>query len=481
MSESLKEKTAKGLFWGGLSNGLQQILNLLFGIFIARILNAGDYGMVGMLMIFSAIAGIIQDSGFSIALINKRNATHKDYNAVFWFCALVGISMYLILFFIAPLIARFYGIPQLVPLSRFLFLGFLIGSLGTVHGAILTKKMMIKQKAKANIIAILFSGTVGVIMALNGMSYWGIAAQNITYMLTLVILIWHYSPWKPTLKINLNPLKGMFSFSFKVLITNIFVQANANIFSALLGKFYNPSQVGFYTQGNKWMVMGNTFIASMVNGVSQPVLAEVSAEKDRQLKIFRKMLRFTAFVSFPIMFGLALIAPELILITVTDKWLPSVPILQLLCIWGAVSPLNTLFSNMIVSHGRSNIFMWNTITLGILQFGILLLLHRFGIYAMIIGFATVNICWIFIWQRFARRFIGLRLIDMLKDILPYAFFALLSIGISYSIVIKIDNIYASVIIKFICAVILYLFFMWISRSVMFRESISFIYKKRRKI
>ena len=193
------------------------------------------------------------------------------------------------------------------------------------------------------------------------------------------------------------------------------------------------------------------------------------------------MLRFTAFVSFPIMFGLALIAPELILITVTDKWLPSVPILQLLCIWGAVSPLNTLFSNMIVSHGRSNIFMWNTITLGILQFGILLLLHRFGIYAMIIGFATVNICWIFIWQRFARRFIGLRLIDMLKDILPYAFFALLSIGISYSIVIKIDNIYASVIIKFICAVILYLFFMWISRSVMFRESISFIYKKRRKI
>ena len=144
--QSLKEKTAKGLFWGGFSNGIQQLLNLLFGIIITRMLDSTDYGMIGMLAIFTAVANSIQESGFTAALANKQTFRHEDYNAVFWFSFLMGASLYLLLFFCAPFIAAFYKTPQLIPLSRFLFLGFLISSCGTAHNAVLFKKLMVKKR-----------------------------------------------------------------------------------------------------------------------------------------------------------------------------------------------------------------------------------------------------------------------------------------------------------------------------------------------
>ena len=331
MSESLKEKTAKGLFWGGFSNGIQQLLNLFFGIFLARLLNADDYGMVGMLTIFIAVAGTLQESGFTNALTNKREVTHKDYNAVFWFSTLTGITMYILLFLSAPLIADFYDKPELVPLARYLFIGFLISSSATAHNAVLFKNLMVKQKAMSQIIALTLSGIIGVIMAFNGMTYWGIATQSVVYILVVTICFWYFSPWRPTLNIDFRPLKSMFGFSSKILVTNIFTQINNNIFSVLLGKFFSEAEVGYYTQANKWNTMGHSLITGMVSGVAQPVLTEVANDAGRQRNVFRKMLRFTAFISFPAMFGLALIAHELIVISVTDKWLDSVPILQLLC------------------------------------------------------------------------------------------------------------------------------------------------------
>ena len=315
--QSLKEKTAKGLFWGGFSNGIQQLLNLLFGIILLRILDATDYGMIGMLAIFTAIANSIQESGFTAALANKQVFRHEDYNAVFWFSFLMGASLYLLLFFCAPLIADFYKTPQLVPLSRFLFLGFLISSCGTAHNAVLFKKLMVKEKAKATIIALLCSGTIGIVMAYNRMAFWGLAVQQITYISIANALLWHFSQWRPTFSFNFKPIREMLPFSSKLLITNVFHYINDNIFSVLLGRFYTSQDVGYYTQANKWTNMGFSLISNMINGVSQPVLVETSSDAMRQKNIFRKMLRFTAFVSFPSMFGLALIANEFIVIAVT--------------------------------------------------------------------------------------------------------------------------------------------------------------------
>lgn len=477
---SLKEKTASGLFWGGLSNGVQQLLNLFFGIFLARILNAEDYGMVGMLTIFSLIAGSLQESGFIAALANKKNITHQDYNAVFWFSSGLSLCLYILLFLCAPLIADFYHTPELTPLARYSFFSFFIASLGTSQNAYLFRNLQVKQKTMSSIIGLIVSGIIGITMAYNGFSYWGIATQNLIYISTTTACYWYFSPWRPTLHINLTPLKGMVSFSTKLLVTNIFNHINNNLFSIILGKFYSEKEVGFFNQANKWNSMGYSFIAGMVTNIAQPTLVQVSDDKDRQLRIFRKMLRFTAFISFPLMLGLSLIAPDLIVIAITDKWIESARILQILSIGGAFIPLATLYTNLIISKGKSNIYMWNTICLGTLQLVSMLLLYPYGIYTMAAFYIAINISWLLVWQYFARREIHITLLMAIKDIFPFFIIALATISATYLITQNLSNIYLSMITKILVAAILYIGIMWASNSVTFKECLNYLLKKRGK-
>lgn len=216
VEETLKEKTAKGLFWGGISNGLQQVLSLIFGIILLRVLNAEDYGMVGMLAIFMGIASTIQESGFTAALINKKEFKHEDYNAVFWFSLFSSVVMYIILFFSAPLIAWFFEKPELTNLSRLLFLGIVVGGIGVAHNAVLLKRLMVKERAKIDIMALLISGVTGVFLALNGFSYWGLAIQSVTYVGVSTFAKCYFSLWKPTMSFNFYPLNEMLSFSLKL-------------------------------------------------------------------------------------------------------------------------------------------------------------------------------------------------------------------------------------------------------------------------
>ena len=239
--KNLKEKTAKGLLLGGFSNGVQDNFStFLFGIVLARLLTPSDYGMVGMLAIFSAIAGTLQESGFMAALTNKKDITPADYNAVFWFNILVSVTAYIILFFCAPYIAAYYRQPELTALARYLFLGFVLASTSIAQSTYLFKNLMVKQKAISQIPALLLSGTVGIIMAYNGMAYWGIATQTLVYISTISICFWYFSPWRPSWHVDLRPLKGMFGFSSKVLLTNIFTQINNNVFSAIIGRYFLP-------------------------------------------------------------------------------------------------------------------------------------------------------------------------------------------------------------------------------------------------
>ena len=476
--QSLKDKTAKGLFWGGLSNGIQQLLNLLFGIFLARLLTHDDYGMVGMLTIFSLIAGSIQESGFIAALINKKDIKHEDYNAVFWFSILTSFCLYILLFFCAPCIARFFNQPELTALARYSFLGFFISSTGVAQNAYFYKNLMLKQRAILNIAALILSGIIGVTMAYNGCSYWGIATQNIAYISTVMIGYWIYSPWRPTLQLNFKPLKGMLSFSSKMLATNIFNHLNNNIFSIILGKFYSEKEVGYYTQANKWNYMGHALISGMIHGVAQPVLTQVAEDRERQLRVFRKMMRFTAFVSFPAMFGLSLIAPELITIAITDKWMESAYILQLLCISGAFIPINSLCYNLIISKGKSNVYMWNTILLGLIQLWVMYLIHPYGIRTMIITYISINICWLMIWYYFVWKEIRYRFIHLLKDIFPFLFIAGCIMIVTHCITLPIENIYCLFVSKILIAALLYVATMWLSNAETFKESVRYIRKRR---
>lgn len=481
MSESsLKEKTAKGLFWGGFSNGAQQLLNLAFGIVLARLLDASDYGMIGMLTVFSTLAASLQEGGFISALTNRKETRHEDYNAVFWFSTLCGVTLYILLYFAAPLIADFYDTPTLVPLSRVLFLGFVIASTSIAPRAYLFKHLKVKENTIISITSLIFSGITGITLAANGFSYWGIALQSITFVGTTSILNFYFSRWRPSLQVNFRPIKEMIGFSSKIIITNVFNIINTNLFTVLLGKFYSEREVGNFTQANKWNSMGHTLITGMINGIAQPILKSVDEDNKRQLAVFRKLLRFTAFISFPAMFGLSLIAKEFILIAITKKWLPAADILQILCVWGAFIPIINLFSNLIISRGRSSVYMWNTICLSVLQLIALYATYPYGLAWMLRIFVFINISWIGIWLVFAKKEIGLTLKAMLADILPYFLLSgILVTGASY-LTAAIENIYLCITTKIAFVASLYILVLWKAKSEILYETMAFLSKKKKE-
>lgn len=477
MGDSLKNKTAQGLFWGLINNGTQQLLNLLFGIFLARLLEPSDYGMVGMLTIFSLIAASLQESGFTAALAKKKEVTDSDYNAVFWFSSGLSFCLYWILFFLAPFIAEFYHTPELIPLARYSFLGFFIASLSIVPSAFLFRNMQVKQKALATNVALMTSGLVGVFLAYNGFSYWGIATQSLIYISVITIYLWNLCPWKPSVPVDLSPLKDMIGFSSKLLFTNIFNHLNNNIFSIILGRYYSEKEVGQFNQGNKWNSMGYSLISGMVGSVALPMFSQISDERARLEHIFRKMLRFTSFISFPAMFGLALVAPEMITIMITDKWLASAYILQILAVSGAFIPLINLYSNMLMSRGKSDVYMWNTIILGIIQIILIGVLNPFGIFIMIKAYVVLNILWLFVWHYFVYCEIRLSIWRALQDILGFMIIALVTMFITWFITKEIQNIYLLLLSKIILAAIIYFVLVWVSGAKVMRECFDYILKK----
>ena len=478
--ETLKDKTAKGLLWGGVSNGIQQLLNLAFGIFLARLLTQADYGMVGLLTVFSSIASALQEGGFISALNRKKEVSHEDYNAVFWFNASCSVVIYLLLYMAAPLVADFYNEPQLTPLARYLFLGFVISSLNIVPRAMMFRNLMVKEMNLITLIALTISGIVGVTMAANGFAYWGIATQTIVFVSMMTLLSYAFTRWHPSLHVNIQPIRDMIGFSSKLVVTNVFTIINQNLFANLIGKFYSVTEVGNFSQANKWNQMGHTFVNSMLNGVAQPVFAKVDEDRERQLRIFRKLLRFTAFVSFPAMFGLSLVSQEIIVIAITEKWLASAHILSVLCIWGAFVPINNLFANLIITRGHSNVYMWSTIALCLLLLGAVIGAYPFGFEWMLWAFVGINIGWLLVWWWFVHREIGLRFIEMLRDLSPYLLLsAALTIGCHY-LLTDIDNIYVSLLLKVLIVGILYIGILWMAGSVILKESIAFLLGKGRK-
>jgi O-antigen/teichoic acid export membrane protein len=474
MESTLKEKTAKGLFWGGVSNFVQQAIGAVFGIVIARILSPGDYGLVGMLAIFTVLANTISESGFTSALTNRKEIRHEDYNAVFWFSLTTGVIMYLILFFCAPLIAGFYNRPELANLSRVVFLNFLLNGASTAHFALMFKKLMVKERAKIDIIAISVSGLIGLILALNGFAYWGLALQTLSFTAICVILRWHYSQWKPAFHPDFRPLKEMFGFSFKLFLTNIFVQISNNVFTVLLGKFYNDKQVGYYTQGNKWMMLGSSVIGGMMNSVAQPIFVECKEDKERLLMVFRKMLRFGAFISFPAMLGLAFIGEEFVSITLGEKWLKIVPFFQLLCIWGATGCMGSLYTFLLMSFGKSNIYLYGNIFICIMQITCVALLFPLGIFPMLTAYIICYFGGLLIWHYFANKLIGIRLWHVLKDISPYLIITAGCFTVAWFASQLTQSLYLRAVLKISITAILYILIMNFSRSTIFKESLAFL-------
>lgn len=476
MKEGLKERTAKGLMWGAINNMTSQLLMALIGIILGRLLTPADYGMVGMLAIFTAITGSLQESGFTAALTNLKEATHREYNAVFWTSTGISILLYLVLYISAPLIADYFHQPGLIPLSRLVFASLLLAGIGIAHAAYMFRNMMNREKAITGFFALVGSGIIGITLALNGYSYWSLAWQQFAYICIINIGRLYYVRWKPSFHIDLSPIREMIGFSSKILITNIINQVNNNILSFIFGRLFTAGAVGNYTQAAKWNTMGHSLISGTMQQVAQPVLASINEEENRQLNVFRKMLRFTAFLSMPAMLGLAFIA-DFIVVLLGEQWTDSVPLLRMLCISGAFLPIHTLYQNLFISHGRSDTYMWCSVALVITQIVVVMVFATWGIEIMIAAYVITLILWTGIWQVLTYRLIQLRFTDLLKDVCPFLLATIGCIGVAYYTTLFITNVIALILSRIIITSLLYMAIMKIAHVKIFKECIQFIFKR----
>ena len=551
MPETLKEKTAKGLFWGGLSSTVQQLLGIVFGIILARRLNQSDFGMIAMITIFQLIGNDLQNSGFKVALANLRQPTDRDYNSVFWFNILMGGSLYVLLFFLAPFIANFYHIPSLTPLARYAFLSIVFASFGTAQSAWLFKNLHAKQQAKAGMMAVLISSSVAVAMAYMGFAYWALATQTNLYILLCTALYWHYSPWRPTVAATqrskfkaqsskaatqrskifnfqfsifnfevLRPALRMFRFSVKLLISQVLTDINNNVLNILLGRFYGRHDTGNYNQAFQWSTKGSNIIQSMVQQVAQPVLVSIDNEHERQLHVLRKMMRFAAFLSFPLLFGLSLVSHEFIVTLLGEKWAQSAHYLRLLAISSAFLPLSTLLANVVITKGRSNIFMYVNLALAICQTTTMLTIYHFKVscfeflgpfstlnspldptgrflseagkelstlnsqlLTMVLAFVALTILWFFVWAYFARRLAGYRFTMLLRDVLPFLLSAaavMLTTGFTTSLIPALGegSEVGLLLTRILLAALLYYALMRLFRVQILNECLQFLKRKK---
>ena len=470
--ESLKSKTAKGLFWSGLSNVLQQMLNLTVGIFLARKLSVSDYGIVGMLTIFSSLANALQEGGFRSALTNRKNITKEDYNSVFWTSLSVGIILYLILFFSLPLIADFFKTPELVKLGRFMFLGFLICSLGTAHNAYLFKNLKAKEMSQCNLTATFLSGISAVCLVYFNFTYFAIAAMNVVYISVNTLLYWHFAPIKPMWKFNFKPVKEMLPYSIKLLLTTIFQILNDNFFTILLGKFFTKIEVGFYSQAYKWSNLATQTISLAIENVMQPVFSKTDEEK-RQ-KVFFKLMQATCFIAFPCMFGFGFISQEFITITITEKWLESAQIMTVLCIWGAFYPIGKLYQKQLLSLSKSGTVMICTIINCCCQMLTVFFTFKYGILTMAFFYVLVNILNIFVLHFCLNKIYSIKIVNVFFNIAPFLVSISIAIFFAWLLSCFFTNIYAKLFAKILLTSTFYFIILKIFKCEILNQTENFL-------
>ncbi|MFV0469478.1 MAG: lipopolysaccharide biosynthesis protein, partial [Dysgonomonas sp.] len=357
MTESLKEKTVSGLKWTGIEKLFLYIFVFFAGIFLNRKLFDEDYGLVAVLSIFTYLANALQDSGFPQALIRKKDVTEADYNTVFYFSISIGIFLYTVLFFCAPLIADSYNEPKLVNLSRFIFLSFVFNAFSSVQSTQITKSVNYKLNTKISIASTILSYSLAISLAFLGYGPWALASQMVALQGFRMIFLWIGNRWRPQLMFSIDSFKSLFGFGSNLLLKSILDTISTRITPNIIGRYLGLAQTGIYDNGNRWYGTCFDFVSGTILNVTYPILSKVD-EGSEMTRIYRKIVRTTSFIVFPMFLGLFLIARPFMLITIGEKWAGSIGVLQILAIGGIFIALNALSMHIIKIKGKSSYILY---------------------------------------------------------------------------------------------------------------------------
>lgn len=474
MTESLKRKTFRGTVWSSLERFSVQGIQFVVMIVMARQLTPDDYGLVAMLTIFISISQSLVDSGFSNALIRKQDRSDIDNSTVFYFNIAVGLILYLVLFFTAPLIAKFYSQPLLIPITRIISLSVVINSLVVVQRALLTVKIDFKTQTKASVCAALLSGATGIYMAFNGYGVWAIVWQQLLNLTINALLLWILSKWRPTLAYSWQSFRKLFGFGSKLAISGIIDTLYNNIYLIVIGKVFNASDLGYYTRASQFAQLPSSNFTGIIQRVSYPVLCSFQEDIPRMRDVYRNFIRISAFIVFPLMMMLAAEAKPLILILLKEQWAFSIILLQILCFSMMWYPIHSINLNLLQVQGRSDLFLKLEIIKKAIGISILCITVPMGIIAMCAGAVASSLIALIVNTHYTGKLIQVGFLLQMKDVLPTLLYSLSMGALVYWIVAVVPGLWFKLFCGVSVGILYYIFIAKITGSRELGEAISII-------
>lgn len=413
---SLGDKMLNGILWSAVERITIQVIQFIIGLLLARILTPNEYGIIGIIMVFIAIAHVFIDSGFGTALVQKRNRTEQDISTVFLFNILVSIICYLIIWLIAPLIADFYEVPILKNLLRVLGISLILDSLFAIPSTLLIINLNFRALAKINFVAILFSGICAIYLAYLGYGVWALVFQGLINSCVSLVLMWYHTKWKPIFVFSFNSFKTLFSFGSKLLISSLLNRVTNDLSSLFIGKYLSTKDLGYYTRGIQFADFLSSTISSILDRVLLPGLTSVQEDILLLTKHIKQILKFTAFLTIPSFLGLLVLAEPIVKVLLTDKWLMAVPILQIFCLARLITILSGININLLYIIGRSDLVLKQQYIKIIIRIAALVISIKYGIIYIAIGELISTSIHYFINAYYPGKIMGYGVFNQLKDI-----------------------------------------------------------------
>lgn len=461
MSESLKRKTVKGVGWSAVDNIAGHSVTFIVSLVLARILSPDDYGLIGIIAIFTAVCQTLIKAGFTTALIRKKDATDDDYNTVFIVNLAMSLMLYTVIFLCAPLIADFFHRNELVSLIRVSSLSMIIGALALVQQTRLTKRIDFKSQTKITITASISSGVVGIIMALMGFGVWALVTQTLTSQIIRTTLLWRVNKWIPSLRFSTKSFHELFGFGWKMMVSSILDTVWKELYQVVVGRFYSPATLGQYTRAKSFSQLLSSNLTAVIQRVTYPVLSNIQDEKERMVRAYRKMIKMTMFITAVSMFFLGAISEPLLYCLIGPKWHDASLYLPLICLSASTYPLHAINLNMLQVQGRSDLFLGLEIIKKTIHLGPLFIGAFIGILPMLCTNVITCIISYFLNSYYSGRLLGYSSWMQLRDIAPsYGIAMLLALSvyflkflpITYWIVLPLQLILGIIVFFVLCVV-----------------------------
>lgn len=418
MEETLKTRTVKGVGWSAVDNISQQAVTFVVSIVLARLLSPDDYGLLGIITIFTAICNTFINAGFTTALIRKKDATDDDYNTVFIVNMITSVVLFVIIFLISPYIAVFFNRTELTDLTRVSSLAIIIGAMALVQQTILTKKIDFKTQTKITLVSSIGSGIIGIVMAVLGFGVWALIAQLLSSQALRTIFLWIANKWIPQLRYSSKSFHELFGFGWKIMVGWLLDTIWKELYQVVVGKFYSPATLGQYTRSKQFSNMFSSNLTNVIQRVTYPVLSNIQDDKERMVLAYRRIIKTTMFVTAISMFFLGAVSEPLLYCLIGPKWHEAAVYLPLICLTGCLYPLHAINLNMLQLQGRSDLFLGLEIIKKIIAVGPLCVGIFVGIMPMLYTNIVAGIIAYFLNSHYSGKFLNYSSWMQIKDISP---------------------------------------------------------------